>query len=63
MSGTQPIVLSHDEIQNLHLYAYSQSKARTFRIQRDTANVLHVVEPSGRLTRITPPRPERQAAS
>ena len=63
MSGTQPIVLSHAEIENLHMYAYSQSKARTFRIQRDTANVLHVVEPSGRLTRMSPPSPPRKVKS
>lgn len=54
MKNSGAIVFSHAEIKALYDYSRVGSQARTFRVQRDTKNVFHVIEPSGRLTRMTP---------
>jgi hypothetical protein len=54
MAGSQPIVLTVHEIAALSDYAATQSKVRTYKIQRDTRNVLLVVNPDGKLYRLSP---------
>lgn len=48
------IELTQDEVKALSDYASQTSRARTFRLVRDTKNVLFVKEPSGRLYRLSP---------
>jgi hypothetical protein len=55
VSGSQPIVFTRREIEALHAFMQAQpSKVRTYRVQRDTRNVLLVVEPNGKLERLSP---------
>jgi len=53
MTGTQPITMTRHEVQTLSDFAATQGKARTYKIQRDTFNILWLVEPSGKLYRLS----------
>jgi len=49
----QEIVFTRAEITALADFAATQGKDRTYRVVRDSANVLHVMEPSSRLIRLS----------
>ena len=54
MKGTEIVFTTH-EIEQLHFFMLAQSsRHRTYRVVRDSKNVLYVVEPSGKMNRMTP---------
>ena len=54
MSGSQPITFTRAEVQALAAFADTAPKVRTYRVQRDTRNVLWICNPDGTLARLTP---------
>ena len=55
MRGSQPITFTRAEVEALADFAATaSSKVRTYRVQRDTRNVLWVCNPDGTLARLTP---------